>query len=134
MEENTSYAENYQRSESICWHKALCSLFEYSFSLIATKITTQNAGSHLQGFADSICLLRQGLCALHPLFQSVQPGSLKIQIVKQFNPTRPDLLNRQGQLDKIRSHLETQCISTAAHSVQSRIISFRYKYKWAFRN
>ena len=98
MEENTSYAENHQGSKSICWHKALRSLFEYSFSLIATKRTTQNAGSHLQGFADGVCLLRQGLCALHPFFQSAEPGGLKIQIVKQFNPTRPYLLNRQGKV------------------------------------
>lgn len=56
------------------------------------RIATRNTDAHLQGFIDSICLLRQGLSALHSLLQSVEPGGLKIQIVKQFNPARPYFL------------------------------------------
>lgn len=77
-----------------CWRKAECSSFSYSFGFPTTRNTRENAGAHLQGLVDSVFLLRQGLCALHPLFQSVQPAGLKVQIVKKLKPTGPDLLEQ----------------------------------------
>lgn len=111
--DDRSHTERYQESRCVCPQKEPCSSCECSFGLVATeRTTTHNTGSHLQCFIDGICLLGQGLCALHPLLQSAQPSGLQIQIVKQFNPARPYLLQWAGKkLNCVRSHLNMRCIS-----------------------
>ena len=96
-------------------------LLGVSFGLTATEsIAPHNAGAHLQRFIDCICVLRQGLGALHPLLQGAQPAGLKIQIVKQLNPARPYLLERTRQkLHHRRSHFRC-AVSPVQHILSNQ--------------
>lgn len=71
---------------------------------------------------NSIYPLRQDRCAPHTLLQSVQPSGFQIQIVKQLNPTRPDLLKKEKE--KIKT--EQEAMSYVITAINKNSISVYY--------